>query len=80
MIYSNHEIFFILLIYVNDILIIGNNAGFINNLIHKLNSVFSLKDLGELSYFLGLKVTQTSEGLHLNKKVHPRSQGKGSTT
>lgn len=72
MIYSNNVIFAMLFIYVNDMRVMKNNTDFINNLIIRLNSILSLKDLGELSYFLEVDVTQTIEGLHLaqNKYIH----------
>jgi hypothetical protein len=47
---SQHTIF--LLVYVDDIIITGSSANLIQQLIHKLNSEFSLKDLGKLDYFL----------------------------
>ena len=31
-----------------------------------LNNAFSLKDLGEPHYFLGIEVTKTATGLHLS--------------
>lgn len=33
----------------------------------KLAAQFSLKDLGQLSYFLGMEASCTSEGLHLTQ-------------
>lgn len=33
--------------------------------ISSLSQRFSIKDLGDLSYFLGIEVTRTSQGLHL---------------
>lgn len=38
-----------------------------------INVAFSLKDLEDLNYFLGVKVTKIAEGLHLTKEVHSRS-------
>lgn len=61
MIFSNYGIFVVLCIYVDNMLVTGNNAEFIGDLIEKLNSVISLKDWGELSYFLGLEVTQNND-------------------
>lgn len=37
-----------LLVYVNDILIIGNDITRISKLVHDLNKSFLLKDLGSL--------------------------------
>lgn len=56
------------LVYVDDIIITGNSATFITNLIHQLNSDFSLKQLGKLDYFLGIEVTHLPNGsLHLSQ-------------
>ncbi|CAH9069828.1 unnamed protein product [Cuscuta europaea] len=40
-----------ILIYVDDILVIGNNSEAIQQLIHKLHSSFSLKHLGDIDLF-----------------------------
>jgi hypothetical protein len=45
-----------LLIYVDDIIVTGNNTKFLEAFIKQLNTVFSLKDLGHLHYFLGIEV------------------------
>lgn len=60
------------LIYVDDIIIASNSSSSIGHLISHLGNEFAVKDLGPLSYFLGIQVTKTSEGLHL-------SQGKYAT-
>ena len=39
---------------VNDIIVMGNNIKLIHSLVSQLNFVFSLKDLGDLDYFLGI--------------------------
>jgi Reverse transcriptase (RNA-dependent DNA polymerase) len=50
----------ILLVYVNDILITGSNNAHINQCISHLQQAFSLKDLGPLSYFLGIEAHPSS--------------------
>ena len=66
----DHTIF--LLVYVDDILVTSSNPCVIQQLISQLNKSFSLKDLGEIDYFLGIQVKHTTEGLHLSqtKYVH----------
>lgn len=51
-----------ILIYVDDIVITGSSSIAITNLISILNSTFSLKNLGKLSYFLGTEVSYPSTG------------------
>ncbi|XXG61102.1 hypothetical protein AAC387_Pa04g2839 [Persea americana] len=46
----------ILLVYVDDIVITGPNAGMIQQLQASLRESFQMKDLGPLHYFLGLEV------------------------
>lgn len=60
---SNHTTF--LLIYVDDIIVTGSNTKFLEAFIKQLNVVFSLKDLGELHYFLGIEVQRDAGGLYL---------------
>ena len=45
-----------LLVYVDDIIIIGNNPSNVQHFITLLFARFSLKDLGPLTYFLGIEV------------------------
>lgn len=45
---------------MDDILITGNNTTFLKNFVSKLNTLFSLKDLGPVYYFLGLEITRSN--------------------
>lgn len=56
-----------ILVYVDDILISGSSTTEIQQLITQLNATFSLKELGELNYFLGIEVLQNSTGFHLSQ-------------
>lgn len=51
-----------MLVYVDDIIITGNSTTQIQALVTKLNSHFSLKQLGNLEYFLGIKVSHLKNG------------------
>lgn len=53
------------LVYVDDIVITGNNSNQTQQFIDLFSKRFLLKDLGELSYFLGIEVTRTPSGLLL---------------
>ncbi|GKV49990.1 hypothetical protein SLEP1_g56708 [Rubroshorea leprosula] len=66
-IYNKSGIIIYVLVYVDDLLITGNSTAFISDLITKLGQKFSLKDLGELSLFLGVEAVKTSAGLFLSQ-------------
>ena len=55
----------ILLLYVDDMVITGNDANHFNWLITKLGQKFSIKDLGFLHHFLGIEVHHRQHGLFL---------------
>lgn len=55
----------ILLVYVDDIIVTGSDTTFLASLVQRLNTQFALKDLGSLSYFLGIQAQYTSSTLHL---------------
>ncbi|GJT95672.1 retrovirus-related pol polyprotein from transposon TNT 1-94 [Tanacetum coccineum] len=59
---KNAEGFTIVLVYVDDLMITGNDAEQIANLKRQLSSQFHMKDLGALHYFLGLEVTNGDSG------------------
>lgn len=46
----------VLLVYVDDIIITGTDAGMIKSLQASLSASFHVKDLGQLHYFLGLEM------------------------
>jgi len=59
-----------LLVYVDDIVLTGNNLGTINDLKTYLDNQFHIKDLGELKYFLGFEVARSKRGLVLNQRKY----------
>ncbi|GKU86988.1 hypothetical protein SLEP1_g1451 [Rubroshorea leprosula] len=61
-IYNKSGIVLYVLVYVDDLLITGNSTAFISDLITKLGQKFSLKDLGELSLFLGVEAKSKMDG------------------
>uniref|UniRef100_A0A2N9I2X8 Reverse transcriptase Ty1/copia-type domain-containing protein n=1 Tax=Fagus sylvatica TaxID=28930 RepID=A0A2N9I2X8_FAGSY len=66
-IYTENKIIAYLLLYVDDIVLTNNTPTFLDTLIHKLSSVFDLKELGSLHYFLGLQITRTPSRLYINQ-------------
>ena len=69
-IYNSHDIIVFLIVYVDDIVVTGNNNDFLQNFIQQLHTKFSLKDLGELNTFLGVEVIPTPKGLFLSQARH----------
>lgn len=57
----------VLLLYVDDIILIGSNPSLFKHLIEALSSQFSMKDLGSLHYFLGIQVISHPEGMFLSQ-------------
>lgn len=55
------------LVYVDDLILTGNDDLFIQKFLDQLSYWFSIKDLGHLSYFLGVEVVCDSGGLRLNQ-------------
>jgi hypothetical protein len=53
-IYHQHNVIAYLLLYVDDIVLTSNSTPFLDGLILQLRTVFDIKDLGPLHYFLGL--------------------------
>lgn len=53
------------LIYVDGIIVTGSNSHLSQCFIHSFSNRFSLKDLGDLSYFLGVEVIPNSNGLFI---------------
>ncbi|KAK5776854.1 hypothetical protein PVK06_044819 [Gossypium arboreum] len=54
------------LVYVDDIIITGSSSTTIDWFVRLLHEEFSLKDMGDLHFFLGIEVTRSSTGsLHL---------------
>ena len=62
--------FTVLLVYVDDILLIGNNLACVNSLKKLLDDRFGLKVLGSLRYFLSLEVARIDAGTSLNQQKH----------
>lgn len=56
-----------LLLYVDDMILTGNNEELLKTLLEKLNTVFRMKDMGPVHYFLGIQVHQLEDGLFLNQ-------------
>uniref|UniRef100_A0A2N9G329 Uncharacterized protein n=1 Tax=Fagus sylvatica TaxID=28930 RepID=A0A2N9G329_FAGSY len=57
----------LVLLYVDDMIITGDDTAGIHDLQKFLSQQFEMKDLGTLNYFLGLEVTSSSDGYYLSQ-------------
>jgi hypothetical protein len=60
----------ILIVYVDVIVIIGDNEKEIEHLKRKLAQEFEVKDLGQLRYFLGIEVSRSSKDIYLSQRKY----------
>ncbi|KAK9062368.1 hypothetical protein SSX86_019554 [Deinandra increscens subsp. villosa] len=67
---SSKESFLALLVYVDDIILTGNNLNELNKIKSLLQSKFMIKDLGELKYFLGIEVIKSDAGICLSQRKY----------
>ncbi|XP_048427877.1 uncharacterized mitochondrial protein AtMg00810-like [Pyrus x bretschneideri] len=85
---TNHTLFIkyredkvtLLIIYVDDMVVIGDDTEEIKRLQGYLSSEFDMKDIGGLKYFLGIKVAHSREDIYLSQwKKHGHLEVKGYT-
>ncbi|GJV72029.1 ribonuclease H-like domain-containing protein [Tanacetum coccineum] len=67
---SKDNKFIALLVYVDDIVVTGNNVDEIDKFKVFLKSKFKIKDLGPLKYFLGIEVIKTEKDLCLTQRKY----------
>nr|CAN62086.1 hypothetical protein VITISV_035123 [Vitis vinifera] len=59
-----------LIVYVDDMVVTGNDPEERKALQNYLSREFKMKDLGPLKYFLGIEVSQSSEGFFLSQRKY----------
>lgn len=60
------------MVYVDDIIITGSDPSYLSSFTKALDLQFSLKDLGHLSFFLGVEVNRIGSGIHLSQANYIR--------
>ncbi|KAL2242389.1 UNVERIFIED_CONTAM: Retrovirus-related Pol polyprotein from transposon RE1 [Sesamum indicum] len=85
---GNNNNFIALLIYVDDVLIAAASKSLIEEVKRYLDNLFTIKDLGEAQYFLGLELFRSQKGLVLSQNKYTQdivrdvglSEGKSALT
>uniref|UniRef100_A0A2N9GQ49 Reverse transcriptase Ty1/copia-type domain-containing protein n=1 Tax=Fagus sylvatica TaxID=28930 RepID=A0A2N9GQ49_FAGSY len=58
----------ILIVYVDDIILTGDDSAELKKLKERLADEFEIKDLGALKYFLGMEFAKSKEGIFVNQR------------
>ena len=64
-VFDSHQTIIYLFVYIDDIIITDNSSSQVSHLVTALSKAFELKDLGALSYFLGIQIVPSKFGLTL---------------
>jgi hypothetical protein len=75
---GDHNVFYrhseshitVLTVYVDDIVITGDDNVEISRLKVRLSKEFEVKDLGQLKYFLGIEIARSSKGIVLSQRKY----------
>ena len=60
----------LLLLYVDDMIIIGEDSDYIPFVKARLRDQFLMYDLGPLCYFLGIEVSSASDGFYISQEKY----------
>ncbi|KAD3336925.1 hypothetical protein E3N88_32445 [Mikania micrantha] len=71
-IYSGHGTLLYMLVYVDDIILTGNNNQAISYVVKRLSQSFAIQDMGSLSYFLGIEVVRQGSDIILSQQKYIR--------
>lgn len=69
-IYDSNETQIYLMVYFDDIVVTGSSPSSIHQIISKLSKELSIKNLGSLTFFLGIHVCRSDEGLFLSQQQY----------
>ncbi|CAM8997452.1 unnamed protein product [Rhodiola kirilowii] len=68
--YEVGEVFLILLVYVDDVVITGTCSSMIAKVKTFIHDAFKIKDLGLLKFFLGIEVARSDSGVFINQRKY----------
>lgn len=64
------DLYIYVLVYIDDLLITGNDVSGISKIKANFLSAFTIKDLGLARYFLGIEIARSSDGTFLNHRKY----------
>ena len=65
---NDDSIFTVILMYVDDTIIASNDKCVVDHLKFSLSKRFTLKDLGDLRFFLGLEISKSNRGIVVTQR------------
>ncbi|PKH89673.1 hypothetical protein CRG98_049882 [Punica granatum] len=68
--FSQDGVFLAVLVYVDDMILVTNDSPSCAQFKDYLHQCFRIKDLGPLSYFLGIEISRCGSGLFLNQRKY----------
>ena len=60
----------VLLVYVDDIIVTGNDEREKHEVKQRLATEFEIKELGKLKYFLGIEVPYSTQGIFISQQKY----------
>ncbi|MCH81290.1 copia-type polyprotein, partial [Trifolium medium] len=57
-------------LYVDDLILTGNDLSMINNFKRSMKKHFAMTDLGKMRYFLGIEVCQSKQGIFIHQQKY----------
>ena len=69
----------IVCLYVDDMIFTGNNPKMFEEFKKNMIKEFEMTDIGEMSYFLGVEVSQSEKGIFISQKSTRRRSSISST-
>ncbi|KAL0436865.1 UNVERIFIED_CONTAM: Retrovirus-related Pol polyprotein from transposon RE1 [Sesamum radiatum] len=64
------SLFLALIVYVDDVLLTGNSLPALDAVKHYLDDLFTIKDLGNAKYFLGLELARSNQGTYVTQRKY----------
>jgi len=62
----------IVCLYVDDMIFTGNNPKMFEEFKKNMIKEFEMTDIGEMSYFLGVEVSQSEKGIFISQKKYAK--------